>query len=71
MGYEDIPNEFLKYGGKAILSSLVDLFTAISDFEQIPSDWQNGIIKPIHKSGSLFELDNYNCRIMCTRFSPR
>jgi hypothetical protein len=42
-----------------MLSSLVDLFTAISDFEQIPSDWQNGIIKPIHKSGSLFELDNY------------
>ena len=59
MGYDEIPNEFLKYGGKAMLSSLVDLFTAISDFEQIPSDWQNGIIKPIHKSGSLFELDNY------------
>jgi hypothetical protein len=59
MGYDEIPNEFLKYGGKAMLSSLVDLFTAISDFEQIPSDWQNGIIKPIHISGSLFELDNY------------
>ena len=59
MGYDEIPNEFLRYGGKAMLSSLVDLFTAISDFEQIPSDWQNGIIKPIHKSGSLFEVDNY------------
>jgi inhibitor of KinA sporulation pathway (predicted exonuclease) len=42
-----------------MLSSLVDLFTAISDFEQIPSDWQTGIFKSIHKSGSLFELDNY------------
>jgi hypothetical protein len=59
MGYDEIPNKFLRYGGKAMLSSLVDLFTAISDFEQITSDWQNGIIKPIHKSGSLFELDNY------------
>ena len=59
MGYDEIPNEFLKYGGKAMLSSLIDLFTAISDFEQIPSDWQNGVIKPIHKSGSLFELANY------------
>ena len=59
MGYDEIPNEFLKYDGKAMLSSLVDLFTAISDFEQIPSAWQNGIIKPIHISGSLFELDNY------------
>ena len=59
MGYDEIPNEFLRYGGKAMLSSLVDLFTAISDFEQIPSDWQTGIFKSIHKSGSLFELDNY------------
>lgn len=42
-----------------MLSLLVDLFTAISDFQQIPSDWQNCIIKPIHKSGSLFELYNY------------
>jgi hypothetical protein len=47
MGYDEIPNEFLRYGGKAMLSSLVDLFTALSDFEQIPSDWQNGIIKPM------------------------
>jgi hypothetical protein len=47
---------FLKYDGKAMLSSLVDLFTAISDFEQIPSAWQNGIIKLIHISGSLFEF---------------
>ena len=59
MGYDEISNEFLKYGGKAMLSTLVDLFTVISDFEQIPSDWQKGIIKPIHKSGSLFKLDNY------------
>jgi hypothetical protein len=56
MGYDEIPNEFLRNGGKAMLSSLVDLFTAISDFEQIPSDWQTGIFKSIHKSGSLFEL---------------
>ena len=52
MGYDEFPNEFPRYGGKAMLSSLVDLFTAISDFEQIPSDRQNGIIKPIHESGS-------------------
>jgi 2-C-methyl-D-erythritol 4-phosphate cytidylyltransferase len=44
MGYDEIPNEFLKYDGKAMLSSLVDLFTAISDFEQIPSAWQNAVL---------------------------
>jgi hypothetical protein len=49
MGYDEIPNEFLRYGGKALLSSLVDHYTAISDFDLIPSDWQTGIFKSIHK----------------------
>ena len=50
-GIDDIPNEFLK--------SLSDLFTCISDFEMIPDDWCKGIIKPLHKSGSIYDLDNY------------
>ena len=64
MGHDEIPNEFLKYGGKAILPSLVDLFTAISDFELILSDWQKGILKPLHTYGSLFELDNYRGEVI-------
>jgi hypothetical protein len=34
-------------------------FTAISDIELIPDDWQKGIVKPLHKSGSVYDLDNY------------
>jgi hypothetical protein len=64
MGHDEIPKEFLQYGGKAMLPSLVDLFTAISDFELILSDWQKGILKPLHTYGSLFELDNYRGEII-------
>ena len=56
---DDIPNEFLKYGGDIMIKSLSDLFTCISDFEMIPDDWCKGIIKPLHKSGSIYDLDNY------------
>ena len=37
-GIDDIPNEFLKYGGDIMIKSLSDLFTCISDFEMIPDD---------------------------------
>jgi hypothetical protein len=42
-----------------MIKSLSDLFTCISDFEMIPDDWCKGIIKPLHKSGSIYDLDNY------------
>jgi hypothetical protein len=55
----NIPNEFLKYGGDIMIKSLSDLFTCISGFEMMPDDWCKGIIKPLHKSGSIYDLDNY------------
>ena len=45
--------------GNTLLNSLLDLFTKITDFEKIPEDWPKGIIKPIHKGGSIYDLDNY------------
>ena len=58
-GDDGIPNEFLKFGGDAMINSLVRLFVVITDIEMVPRDWQEGIIKPILKGGSCFDLDNY------------
>jgi hypothetical protein len=58
-GIDEIPNEFLKYGGNTLLNSLLDLFTKITDLEKLPEDWHKGIIKPFHKGGSMYDLDNY------------
>jgi hypothetical protein len=35
-GIDEIPNDFLKFGGDIMIRSLVDMFTAISDIEVIP-----------------------------------
>jgi hypothetical protein len=48
VGPDGIPNEFLKYGGDIMMSSLADLIIAVTDLEIIPLDWQKGIIVPIH-----------------------
>lgn len=58
-GVDGVPYEFLKYGGDVMVRSLSDLFTVVSDLECIPREWQKGLIKPIHKSGSKSDLDNY------------
>jgi hypothetical protein len=60
-GIDEIPNEFLKYGGNTRINSLLDLFTKITDLEKIPEDWHKGIIKLVHKGGSMYDLDNYRC----------
>jgi hypothetical protein len=58
-GIDEISNEFLRYGGNTLLNSLLDLFTKITDLEKIPEDSHKGIIKPIHKRGSMYDLNNY------------
>jgi len=47
-GIDDIPNEFLKFEGQALMTPLIDLFTLISDFENEPDDCQIGVLKPLH-----------------------
>jgi hypothetical protein len=48
VGPDGIPNEFLKYGGDIMMSSLAVLLIAVTDLETIPLDWQKGIIVSIH-----------------------
>ena len=48
VGPDGMPNELLKYGGDIMMSSLADLFIAVTDLETIPLAWQKGIIVPIH-----------------------
>jgi hypothetical protein len=48
VGPDGIPNDLMKYGGDIMMSSLADLFIAVTDLETIPLAWQKGIIVPIH-----------------------
>ena len=58
-GVDNIPAEFLKYGGSTLTKSLFNLFKTFILLESFPTDWHQGIIKPIHKAGSKEVLDNY------------
>lgn len=58
-GIDNIPNEFLKYGGDPIVKSLQRMFQTFIDSEMFPTEWKQGIIKLIPKSNSGNELNNY------------
>ena len=58
-GYDLIQGEFIKYGGDSMNKSLLKMFTHCYNNETYPSTWLKGEIKPIHKGGSLNDLNNY------------
>ena len=58
-GIDQIPNEFLKYGGDAIVDSLLALFTKVKILETLPNEWKNGLLRPLHKRSDDENLDNY------------
>ena len=58
-GLDGITNELIKNGGHGLVQSLYSIFTAFRDFEQIPDEWNKGIIIPIRKKGPKNDLNNY------------
>ena len=58
-GKDSIPGEFLKHGGNILQNALLGMFSRIKLLEQLPSEWFEGIVKPIHKDGSKECLNNY------------
>ena len=59
VGPDDIPNEFIKQGGKSLTRSLTSLFNVFKNMNKIPEEWKQGIVIPIPKSGDLKDLNNY------------
>ena len=58
-GCDEIPSEIIKAGGEVILAPLLVLLREAYSAEQIPSDWQKGIICPIYKKGDKTLCDNH------------
>ena len=58
-GDDGISAELLKLGGDGTICWLTSLFNFIWSNENIPSDWLNHLIVPLHKKGSCSECDNY------------
>jgi hypothetical protein len=58
-GLDGTMAEMLKCGSDIAVPFLTKLFNVIFDKSIFPSEWSKAIIVPIHKKGSLHEVDNY------------
>ena len=58
-GLDGITNELLKNGGHYIIISLFNLFRKCIELEQLPQEWNKGVIIPIFKKGDRKDLNNY------------
>jgi hypothetical protein len=51
--------EFFKCGGRALKERVHKLIMEIWEQEQMPADWNMGLILPIFKEGDRMECRNY------------
>lgn len=52
-------NEFLYYGNDGLLNTLYVMFNNISKVGYFPDLWSEGLVVPLHKKGSLNDVNNY------------
>ena len=58
-GIDQIPAELIKAGGRTIRGAIHKLRIAIWDKEELPEEWKESVIVPIHKKGDKTECNNY------------
>jgi hypothetical protein len=60
-GSDQIPAELIQAGGKMLLSVINKLInsTSIWNKEELPHQWKESIIVPIHKKGNKTDGNNY------------
>jgi len=58
-GIDQIPAELIKAGGRTICLEIHKLITAIWKEEELPEEWKESIIVPIHKKVDKTDCNNY------------
>jgi len=82
-GPDNIPAELLKMGGEELSKVMYGLVNRIWNMEELPDQWLEGAILPLHKKGDKTECENYRgiallntaykvfARVLFDRLSPR
>jgi len=58
-GIDQIPAELIKAGGQTIHPVIHELISSIWNKEELPEEWKESIIVPIHKKGDKTDCNNY------------
>jgi len=58
-GVDQISAELIKAGGRTIFLEIHKLITSIWKKEELPEEWKESIIVPIHKKGVKIDCNNY------------
>ena len=58
-GVDQIPAELIKEGGSTIHYQIHKLIVSIWNKEELPEEWKESIIAPIHKNGDKTDGNNY------------
>jgi len=58
-GINQIPAEVIIAGGRTIRGAIHKLVIVIWDKEELPDDWKESVIVPIHKKGGKTQFNNY------------
>jgi hypothetical protein len=58
-GTDQFPTELIKAGGEILLSEIHELTKLIWNKEELPYQWKESIMVPIHKKGDKTDCSNY------------
>jgi hypothetical protein len=58
-GSDQIPTELIQAGGEILLSEIHKLVNCVWNKEELPDQWKESIIVPIHKKGDKTDCNNY------------
>jgi hypothetical protein len=59
-GSDQIPAELFQAGGETLVSVIHKLITSVWNKEELPDQWKESIIVPIHKTGGKTDCNNYH-----------
>jgi hypothetical protein len=59
-GSDQIPAELYQAGGETLVSVIHKLITSIWNKKELPDQWKESIIVPIHEKGDKTDCNNYH-----------
>jgi hypothetical protein len=59
-GSDQIPAELIQAGGEILLSQIHKLINSVCNKEELPDQWKESIIVPIHKKGDKTDCNSYH-----------